>query len=261
MNNQLDTVIKNITEVKERVAKAALLVGRDPKTIKIVAATKTVPAEIINFACENGISCIGENRVQELLEKYDKLNKEKIEIHFIGTLQTNKVKYIIDKVEMIHSVDSVKLAEEISKQAKKHGIVMKILIEVNIGAEESKSGVSPEDVIPLLEKIASFEGVSVQGLMAIPPAGKSIVEEERNETNIGNNSSKMHYNENKNKTFDYFQKIQQIVIDISAKKIDNITIKDLSLGMSGDFEEAIKAGSTMIRPGRILFGDRVTSTK
>lgn len=243
---------------------AARLSGRDPSEVKIVAATKTVPAEIINFACENGISCIGENRVQELLDKYDQLKKEKIEIHFIGTLQTNKVKYIIDKVEMIHSVDSEKLAREIDKQAKKHGKVMKILVEVNIGEEDSKSGVAPRDVQPLLEKIAPLEGISVRGLMAIPPAQSVMYlsqAEQSAEEELNGNKTNISVNRGgKEISFEYFQKIKQILIDISAKKIDNITTQELSLGMSGDFEEAIRAGSTMIRPGRILFGERNTLT-
>ena len=251
-------VSDNIQRVKERVQVAARRAGRNPDDIKILAATKTVPPEIINFACQNGISLIGENRVQELLTKYDHLDRTRMDIHFIGTLQTNKVKAIIDKVSMIHSVNSLHLAQEIDKQAVKIGLVMPVLIEVNLERESTKSGMNPEELEKLLVEVSKLKGVSVRGLMAIPPAeGVPIAAADRKllhaETTL---DPEEEFCRKKEAAFEYFQKIQQIFIDISRKKIDNIVMQELSLGMSFDFEQAIQAGATIIRPGRVLFGER-----
>lgn len=202
------------------------------KNVTVVAATKTVDAERINYAIECGLRHIGENRVNELLEKYDSYDK-RAEVHFIGQLQRNKVKYIIDKVSLIHSVDSVALADEIEKQAKKHGLVMDVLIEVNIGREESKGGVMPEELDKVLEYIRTLEHVKVRGLMAIPPKIENV--------------------ENKS---NFFSKMSEIFIDISTQNVDNSSMDILSMGMSADYVEAVNCGSTMIRPGTAIFGKR-----
>ena len=242
----LQTVSKNIDIIKENIRRACEEAGRPEDSVKILAATKTVSAETINFAISKGIHIIGENRVQELLEKYDKIDRENAEIHFIGRLQTNKVKYIIDKVSMIHSVDSYKLACEIDKQAKKKGIVMDVLVEVNIGDEESKGGVKCDELEALLVQIAGLENVRVKGLMAIPPK----CEEDENEDACGDSSKKIY----KNQT--YLNKIFNLFIDISRKKLDNIYMYELSVGMSDDYEAAAFYGATIVRPGRAIFGSR-----
>lgn len=204
----------------------------DHKT-QLLAVTKTRTVDEINYAISCGVRHIGENRVQELLEKYEHLNKEDVTIHLIGQLQTNKVKYIIDKVDLIHSVDSVRLAQEISKRAVKIGKVQNVLVEVNVGGEFTKGGVAPEDLIPLLEDISKLPGIQVQGLMCIPPIAME-----------------------KHQNLEYFLKMSQFSVDIKAKKIDNINMDILSMGMSGDYKDAIEAGSTYIRVGRGIFGPR-----
>ncbi len=200
---------------------------------ELIAVTKTRTVDEINYAIDCGVRHIGENRVQELLSKYDALDKEGLTIHLIGRLQTNKVKYIIDKVDLIHSVDSVRLAEEISKRAERIGKVQRILVEVNLGEEESKGGISAENLPAFLGEISSYPGIAVCGLMCIPPIA----------TEPGGN-------------FEYFLKLKQLSVDIKAKKLDNIDMSILSMGMSGDYEDAIRAGSTFIRVGRGIFGPR-----
>lgn len=200
---------------------------------QLLAVTKTRTAEEINCAIHCGVRHIGENRVQELLEKYDAIEKDGVTIHLIGQLQTNKVKYIIDKVDLIHSVDSIRLAEEISKRAVKIGKVQDILVEVNIGEEGSKGGIAPDELLPLLESISAFPGIHVRGLMCIPPVAAE-----------------------KHQNLKYFLKMKQFSVDIKEKKIDNINMDILSMGMSGDYQDAIEAGSTFIRVGRGIFGPR-----
>ena len=228
-----DDVALNIEEIRRNVDEAARECGRDPKDITIMAVTKTVAPERVNKAIENGITLLGENRAQELLEKYDSYDKDGVDIHFIGHLQTNKVRQIIDKVTMIHSVDSVHLAQEIDRQAGKAGIVMKVLAEVNIGGEESKSGISPEELPQLLEEMSRMPNLSVQGLMTIPPVSRTNEEAEH-----------------------YFCKMSQLFIDINQKNMDNINMNILSMGMSGDYRTAIKYGATIVRIGTALFGSR-----
>ena len=194
-----------------------------------MAVTKTVPPEAVNEAIRCGITLLGENRVQEYLSKRD-LYLPQSEVHFIGHLQTNKVKYICDNVDMIQSVDSLRLAEEINRLCERNGRVMDVLIEVNIGGEESKSGVSPEMLEELLYKASQLPNIRVKGLMCIPPAGGGEA---------------------------FFLKMQQIHLDISAKKSDNISMSILSMGMSGDYKEAVKYGSTLVRIGTKLFGARI----
>ena len=234
----------NIKKIKKEIADAAVACNRHPESIKLLAATKTVDAQTINFALDCGVDVIGENKVQELLEKYEDINKSKCQIHFIGSLQTNKVKYIIDKVSLIHSVDSFKLASEISKRAVAKNIVMDVLIEVNIGCEESKSGVLPDECINLIEASSTLPGIRIKGLMAIPPA--PIISDVSQ--NICNSEQ-------------YFQKIQQLIIDISEKKLDNVCMDILSFGMSSDFKQAITCGSTMVRIGSSIFGKRTYPAK
>ncbi len=205
-----------------------------PAGVTLLGASKTVPAEYINFAADCGLKVIGENRVNELLEKYEAINKEKLEIHFIGHLQTNKVKYIIDKVSLIHSVDSYRLAEEIDRRATAKGIVMPVLVEINIGGEESKSGIRPEETEDFIRSIATFKGIKVEGIMAIPPKC-----------------------EDTQKNIEIYQKLSEIFIDIQAKNVDNVNMRILSAGMSGDWQTAVQYGSTMVRIGSGLFGSRI----
>ncbi len=245
-----EIVLENIVSAKKKIDEAALIGGRNGKDVTLLAATKTVDAETINFAIDNGITCIGENRVQELLEKYDAINKENVDIHFIGRLQTNKVKYIADKVSMIHSVDSVKLAAEINKQCAKIGKIMNVLVEVNIGEEESKGGISPDELENFLVEISVFKNIKIVGLMCIPP--KCEIGDFDNENCENGENTKKSY---KNQAF--FKKIMKLFLDISGKKLDNIYMQVLSMGMSDDYEQAVTEGSTIVRIGRGLFGSRI----
>ena len=221
-----ETIVRNISD-------AAIASGRRPEDITFLAATKTVDPEFINYAISLGLKFIGENKVQELLSKYDAYDLDNAQLHFIGHLQSNKVRQIVGKVSMIESVDSLKLAQEISRQSIKQDITTEILIEVNVGREENKSGVMPEYLEELLCQIAELPNISVQGLMAIPPIC-----------------------ENEQKIRGYFQNMRNMFLDISAKKIDNIKMGTLSMGMSGDYREAILEGSNLVRIGSSLFGAR-----
>ncbi len=232
MQKEYLTIQENLDIIKNNVAKARSSSGRENDVI-ILGATKMNSADRINAAISHGLKYMGENRVQELLEKYDAIDRDNVTIHFIGHLQTNKVKYIIDKVDMIQSLDSLSLAREIDKQAKKHNLVMKVLVEVNICAEESKGGVLPEELEEFLEKVSSFENIKVKGLMSIPP----VMTDADTQREI-------------------FRKIMKIYVDISEKNIDNIDMQILSMGMSDDYELAIEEGSNMIRVGSSLFGKR-----
>ena len=222
----------NVAEAFENIKKAALESGREPSEIRLMAVTKTVAPEKVNEAIEAGCNLLGENRVQELLEKYEHYDKN-AEIHFIGRLQTNKVKYIVDKVSMIESVDSIKLAEEIEKRCAKIGKVMDVLLEVNIADEESKSGFDFDEVLSVSEKIMEFPHLRLRGLMTIGRFGAEIEE-----------------------TRHYFEKMRHLLVDIRAKNIDNIYINILSMGMSADYELAVAEGATIVRIGRGLFGAR-----
>lgn len=239
----MDSLIEKVKTIQEEIAAAAESCGRIASDVKIVPATKTVSAERINLLLECGIDTIGENRVQELLEKYDALDK-RFHIHFIGKLQTNKVKYIIDKVDMIQSVDSIKLCAEISKRALTLGKVMDVLVEVNIGHEETKSGVMPEELLGFVREAAKFEGVRIVGLMVIPPA-------------ISNGNQ--NFCDSSQKVYDYgayFKKVKELSLDILNENIDNVIMRELSMGMSSDYCEAVKYGATIVRPGRAIFGER-----
>lgn len=230
----LTDVEYNYKLITERIAEAAEKSGRKYEDITLLAATKTVEPKVINYAISLGLDHIGENKVQELLSKYDKYDLDNASLQFIGHLQTNKVRQIVDKVDLIQSVDSVKLAAEISKQSLKFGKTSDILIEVNIGKEENKSGVIPENLEELLYEISEYDGISVKGLMAIPP--------------ICDSSQKIS---------EYFHKMHNIFIDISQKKLDNVSMNILSMGMSADYYEAILEGATMVRVGSSLFGARI----
>lgn len=222
----------NFAAVNERIDKALEKSGRKREDIILLAATKTVDAESINYAIEKGISYIGENKVQELLLKNDAIKGANR--HFIGHLQTNKVKDIIDKVKLIHSVDSLKLAKEISKQAEKRNITMDILLEINIGDEDSKWGFEIENIYQAIEEIAQLPAINIKGLMAIPPIC-GVAEENRK----------------------YFRKMYKLFIDIRDKNIDNVSMEQLSMGMSDDFDIAIEEGATIVRLGTALFGKRI----
>ncbi len=226
-------VAQNVSTLQEQICQAAAAAGRDPAQVRLMAVTKTVDPELVNAAIDAGITLLGENKAQELCAKYDSYHKDGVEIHFIGHLQTNKVRQIVDKVQMIESVDSLPLAEEINKRCAALNKQMPILIEVNIGREESKSGVLPEDLPALLEEISKLPAVSVRGLMAIPPVC-----------------------ENNEQVSQYFYQIQQLFIDIKQKKYDNINMEILSMGMSGDYQTAIAYGSNVVRIGTAMFGQR-----
>ena len=227
-----DNFLENYAEICEKIKLSAEKSGRGAEDIILLAATKTVSADKINYAIEKGISYIGENRVQELLSKDDDIIKT-AHRHFIGHLQTNKVKDVVPRVEMIESVDSVRLATVIGKEAVKCGKVMDILLEINIGAEESKSGFSPQEVNSAVDEIAKIEGVSIKGIMSIPPVCSD-----------------------REKQREYFTKLYDIFIDISRKKLDNSNRLYLSMGMSQDYDLAIECGANIVRIGTALFGAR-----
>ena len=222
----------NYKEIEEQITLAAEKSGRKREDIILLAATKTVSSDVINYAIEKGINFIGENRVQEFLLKNDDINPA-AHRHFIGHLQTNKVKDIVGKVEMIESVHSVKLAKVIGDLSVKKGIVTDVLLEINIGNEESKSGFTVDEIYSSIEEISKISGVKIKGLMAIPP-----ICEENEEIR------------------QYFRQMSKLFIDIRAKKLDNVIMEYLSMGMSSDFVEAIEEGSNIIRLGTALFGRR-----
>lgn len=218
-------------EIKEKIALAAEASGRTAGDITLLAATKTIPVEVINYGIGLGIDTIGENKVQEFLSKEPEMLP--CTRHLIGHLQTNKVRQIVGKVSMIQSVDSIRLAKEIDHISQKLGCVTQVLLEVNIGREESKSGVFPEQLEELVEEVAGFSGIKICGLMTIPPIC-----------------------EKKPQIREYFARMYKLFIDIRDKKIDNSSMQYLSMGMSGDFEEAIQEGANMVRIGSSLFGPR-----
>ena len=227
------SISENIAAIRAKMNAAAYACGRDPREIQLCAATKMNDADAVRQAIAGGVDCCGENRVQELVAKGKENAYEGAPVHFIGHLQTNKVKQVVGKVDLIQSVDSLRLLKAIDAEAEKQGIVQKILLEVNIGSEESKSGFDREEILPLLEQIGDFPHISVRGLMAIPPISQ----------NSGDNRK-------------FFQEMLQLSVDITGKKYDNVTVDCLSMGMSDDFEDAIACGSTMIRVGTAIFGAR-----
>ena len=226
-------ISENVARIRREMEAAAIAAGRDPKEIQLCAATKMNDADAVRQAIAAGVDCCGENRVQELTAKLAENAYEGAPVHFIGHLQTNKVKQVVGKVDLIQSVDSERLLRAIDKEAAKQGIIQNILLEVNIGEEASKSGFGTEDILPVVEKISEFPNVCIKGLMAIPP--------------ISHNSGE---------NLKFFQKMFQLSVDIKEKIDDNVMVDCLSMGMTGDFPDAIACGSTMIRVGTAIFGAR-----
>lgn len=223
---------ENYDYVQNNINKACDAVGRDPKEATLIAVSKTKPVPMLQEIYRHGCRDFGENKVQELVDKYEQLPKD-IRWHMIGHLQRNKVKYIVDKVYMIHSVDSLRLAEEISKEAVKKNVVVKILVEVNVAMEETKFGTTVEETIELVTQISRLPNVSIQGLMTIAP-----------------------YVENPEDNRIYFQKLKELSVDITHKNIDNVSMGTLSMGMTGDYEVAAQEGATYLRVGTGIFGER-----
>lgn len=226
---------ENLEEVEQRIQAACTRAGRSRSEVTLIAVSKTKPVGMLEEAYLLGARDFGENKPQEIREKYPQLPQE-IRWHMIGHLQRNKIKYIIDKVCMIHSVDSVRLAEAISAEAAKHGIVMPVLVEVNVAGEESKDGVRPEEAEPLIRQISTLPNIRVEGLMTIAP-----------------------YTENPEENRPHFRNLSKLCVDIRQKNIDNVNMCRLSMGMTGDYETAIEEGATMIRVGTGIFGERVYS--
>lgn len=228
MNPAFGYIDENLKRIFHNVGEAKAKYRSSGDNIRIMAVTKTVAPEKVNYALSKGLDLIGENRVQEYLSKKDFYDDA--EIHFIGHLQTNKVKYIADSISVIQSVDSLKLASEINRCAKKAGKIQDILIEVNIGGEESKSGVPADMAEELILQVSELDNINVRGMMTIPPAADSE---------------------------EFLYKMQCLYIDICSKKIDNINMDILSMGMSGDYAPAVKYGSNILRIGRAIFGERI----
>ena len=227
------SISENVARIKEEMAQAAIAAGRDPKEILLCAATKMNDAEAVREAIRAGVDCCGENRVQELTLKQSQNAYEGAPVHFIGHLQTNKVKQVVGKVSLIHSIDSMRLLEAVNKEAARQGIVQDVLLEINIADEESKSGFRFEDIDSVLSQMGSFPAIRVLGFMAIPPICQISTDNHK-----------------------FFQKMYNLSVDIMRKKYDNVCVNILSMGMSGDFADAIACGSTMIRVGTAIFGAR-----
>lgn len=223
---------ENLQQVNANIEKACAAVGRAPGEVTLVAVSKTKPVSMLQEAYDAGARVFGENKVQEIMDKYDQLPSD-IQWHMIGHLQRNKVKYIIDKVAMIHSVDSLRLAQTIEQEAAKKDLVMPILLEVNVAEEDTKFGLKVEEVLPLLEQISSFSHIQVKGLMTIAP-----------------------FVENPEENREVFRTLKKLSVDISAKNINNVTMSVLSMGMTGDYQVAVQEGSTMVRVGTGIFGER-----
>lgn len=224
---------ENVQSIRAAMARAAEAAGRDPKEILLCAATKMNDTAAVRQAVEAGVDCCGENRVQELLEKQPQGAYDGVPVHFIGHLQTNKVKQVVGRVDCIQSVDRLPLLECIQKEAAKQGIVQDILLEVNVGGEESKSGFTVAEAADVAARMGEFPAVRLRGLMAIPPISQ----------NPGDNCK-------------YFAQMRNLFVDIGGKKYDNVSMDCLSMGMSDDFADAIAEGSTMIRVGTAIFGAR-----
>lgn len=224
-----EVILRRILEIKKKIEYAAAKSDRKLDEINLMAVTKNVSADLVNTAINSGIELLGENRAQELNAKYYDYSLDNVDIHFIGHLQRNKIRTIINKVSMIESVDSEHLAREIGKQAIKNNKIMPILLEVNIGKQQTKIGFCPDKIVEQVKIISTIPGVKVRGLMTIPP---------------------------KENVMYYFEKIRDIYIDILREKIDNVSMDFLSMGMSGDFEEAISCGSNIVRIGNLIFGSR-----
>lgn len=227
------SIAENVAAIRKQMDDAARKAGRDPREIKLLAATKMNDSEAVRAAIAAGVDCCGENRVQELTKKLSENAYEGAPVHFIGHLQTNKVKQVVGKVDLIQSVDSMRLLSAINTEAARQGIIQDILLEINIANEASKSGFTMEEIPCILEELGKFTNISGKGFLIIPPiCSKS-----------GENTK-------------YFQKIMELCVDIRCKKYDNVSVDCISMGMSGDFEDAIACGSTMVRVGTAIFGAR-----
>ncbi len=229
----MSSITENVRLARARIDAAARESGRDPREIRLLAATKTNPPEAVREAVAAGVDLCGENRVQEFLAKNAVNAYAGCGVHFIGHLQKNKVKYLVGAVELIHSVDSAALMEAIHRRAAALGVVQDVLLEVNVGGEASKSGVAPEELPALLEAAAAYPCVRVRGLMTIPPA----------EAFPGEAAG-------------YFRQMHELFVDIRRKKYDNVLLTELSMGMSSDYEDAVRCGATIVRLGTALFGPR-----
>lgn len=227
------SIAENIARIRAQMEAAALACGRDPGQIQLCAATKMNDADAVRQAIAAGVDCCGENRVQELTAKLAQNAYDGAPVHFIGHLQTNKVRQVVGKVALIQSVDSRRLLEAIDREAARQGICQDILLEVNVAMEASKSGFAPEEIPEIVENIGNFSNICVRGLMAIPPISHSSGENRK-----------------------FFQKMFQLSVDIKGKIEDNVKVDCLSMGMSGDYQDAIRCGSTMIRVGTAIFGAR-----
>lgn len=225
-------ITENLQDVEKRIVAACERVGRKREEVTLVAVSKTKPIEMLQEAYEAGSRYFGENKVQELVDKYEVMPKD-IHWQMIGHLQRNKVKYIVDKVDMIHSVDSIRLAEEIDKEAAKKGVIVNILLEVNMAKEDTKFGLMPEDVMDFVGEIVRFENIRVQGLMTIAP-----------------------FVDNPEENRKYFADLKKLSVDIAKKRVNNVNMSVLSMGMTNDFEVAIEEGATMVRVGTAIFGRR-----
>ncbi|MBD5500811.1 MAG: YggS family pyridoxal phosphate-dependent enzyme [Lachnospiraceae bacterium] len=225
-------IAENLDKVRERIAEASRKSGRNKEDVTLIAVSKTKPVEMLMQAYEQGCRHFGENKVQELVDKYEVMPKD-IKWHMIGHLQRNKVKYIVDKVYMIHSVDSIRLAEEISKEALKKNVTVSVLIEVNMAGEETKFGVAPSEAENLIRQVAALPGITVKGLMTIAP-----------------------YVDDPEKNRQYFVGIRELSVDIKKKNIDNVSMNVLSMGMTGDYAVAVEEGAGFVRVGTGIFGER-----
>ena len=214
-------VAENLAQVQKNIEESCGNVNRDPGEVTLIAVSKTKPVEMLREAYDAGARVFGENKVQEIVDKYDHMPSD-VKWHMIGHLQRNKVKYIVDKVAMIHSVDSFRLAETIEKEAAKKNVTVPILIEVNVAQEESKYGLKPEEVLPFIEEIADFSHIQIKGLMTIAP-----------------------YVENAEENREIFRELKKLSVDIAAKNINNVTMSVLSMGMTGDYMVAVQEGATM----------------
>ena len=228
----MSMLLDNLKDVEERIQAACDRSGRKREDVLLVAVSKTKPVEMIEEVMTAGIVDFGENKPQELRDKYDVL-PQNLRFHMIGHLQTNKIKYVIDRVVLIHSIDSIHLAEAVNAEAKKHNRIMPVLVEVNVAQEESKSGFLVEKTENAIREIAKLSNIRVEGLMTIAP-----------------------FVENAEENRQYFVKLRKLSVDIAAKNIDNVTMHHLSMGMTGDYEVAIEEGATMVRVGTGIFGER-----
>ena len=227
-----EMLAENLQNVEERIQAACARANRDRNEVTLIAVSKTKPVSMLEEVYAEGIRCFGENKVQELTEKHDKLPSD-VKWHMIGHLQRNKVKYIVDKVDLIHSVDSVRLAETIEQEAVKKDVIVPVLVEVNVAEEDSKFGLKVNEVLSIIEEISKFPHIRIKGLMTIAP-----------------------YVENPEENRPVFARLRKLSVDIAEKNIDNVSVEILSMGMTNDYEIAIEEGATMVRVGTGIFGER-----